>query len=76
LRAARAPRGVVAFAWLPVRLARATLERVERDGAGAKIGRAEVSMHLAAVSGVEPTLDAARAPRATSHAVPRVLGGR
>jgi farnesyl-diphosphate farnesyltransferase len=34
--------GIVAFTALPVLLARATLARVERDGAGAKVGREEV----------------------------------
>jgi farnesyl-diphosphate farnesyltransferase len=37
-----APHGIVAFAALPVALAQATLDRLERVGAGAKIGRAEV----------------------------------
>jgi farnesyl-diphosphate farnesyltransferase len=38
----RAPRGIVAFVALPVALARATLERVEAYGPGAKISRPEV----------------------------------
>jgi len=37
-----APRGVVAFAALPVALARATLDRVEKFGPGAKVSRPEV----------------------------------
>jgi farnesyl-diphosphate farnesyltransferase len=37
-----APRGIVAFAALPVRLARATLDLFDERGAGAKLGRAEV----------------------------------
>ena len=37
-----APRGMVAFNALPVLLARATLDRVERDGAGSKLTRPEV----------------------------------
>lgn len=50
LRRSSAPRGVVGFCWLPVRLARAALDRVERQGAGAKITRAEVAAHLHAVT--------------------------
>lgn len=38
----RAPRGVVAFAALPVALARATLDRVEKFGPGAKVSRPEL----------------------------------
>ncbi len=37
-----APRGVVAFAALPVALARATLDRVEKFGPGAKVSRPDV----------------------------------
>lgn len=37
-----APRGVVAFTALPVLLARATLDHVERHGPGAKLSRPEV----------------------------------
>jgi farnesyl-diphosphate farnesyltransferase len=36
------PQGIVAFAALPVALAQATLDRLEKAGAGAKIGRPEV----------------------------------
>ncbi|HKI85201.1 MAG TPA: squalene/phytoene synthase family protein [Thermoanaerobaculia bacterium] len=42
LHQAAAPRGVIAFNALPLLLARATLDRVERDGPGAKIKRGEV----------------------------------
>jgi len=42
LEGADAPRGLVAFTALPVLLARATLDRVERDGPGAKLSRPEV----------------------------------
>jgi len=42
LQQAGAPRGIVEFTALPVLLARATLDRVERDGAGAKLSRVEV----------------------------------
>ncbi|HKB80413.1 MAG TPA: squalene/phytoene synthase family protein [Thermoanaerobaculia bacterium] len=37
-----APRGIVAFAALPVALAQATLDRVEKFGPGAKVSRPEV----------------------------------
>ena len=37
-----APRGIVAFTLLPILLAWGTLDRVERDGAGAKLTRPEV----------------------------------
>ncbi len=43
----KAPKGVVAFCALPVLLARATLDRVERDGAGAKVSRLEVAALVA-----------------------------
>ncbi len=42
MQRAGGPDGVVAFTALPVQLARATLDRVERDGPGSKITRAEV----------------------------------
>ncbi len=54
LQQAGAPRGYVAFTALPVLLARATLDRVERDGPGAKVTRPEV----AAIAGaLERALD-------------------
>ena len=43
LERAKANRGIVAFTALPVLLARATLDRVERAGAGAKLTRDEVA---------------------------------
>ena len=43
LEAAGADRGLVGFTALPILLARATLERVERLGAGAKLRRDEVA---------------------------------
>lgn len=43
LQRAGAPRGIVAFTALPVLLAQATLDRVERAGPGAKLSRPEVS---------------------------------
>lgn len=42
LHDAGAPRGVVEFTLLPIMLARATLDRVERQGPGAKLTRDEV----------------------------------
>jgi len=42
LQRAAAPRGLIEFAALPVQLAWAALERVERQGPGAKISRPEV----------------------------------
>ena len=42
LQKAGAPRGTVAFTALPVELAWATLERVERHGPGSKVSRPEV----------------------------------
>ena len=43
LQSAGAPRGIVSFTALPVLLARATLDRVERFGAGSSISRADVA---------------------------------
>ncbi|HYL05831.1 MAG TPA: squalene/phytoene synthase family protein [Thermoanaerobaculia bacterium] len=43
LQRAGAPRGIVAFAALPVRLAQATLDLVEQRGPGVKLSRPEVS---------------------------------
>ena len=43
LQGSGAPRGVVSFTALPVLLARATLDRVERFGAGSSISRADVA---------------------------------
>jgi farnesyl-diphosphate farnesyltransferase len=43
LQRACAPRGLVEFTALPVLLARATLDRVEGSGAGAKLSRPEVA---------------------------------
>jgi len=44
---ARAPRGVVEFTLLPVLLARATLDRLDQEGPGAKITRYEVQAIVA-----------------------------
>jgi len=48
-------RGLVAFTALPVRLAWATLQRVERDGPGSKVSRSDV---YAIVAELEQALDA------------------
>ena len=52
-----APRGTVAFTALPLLLARATLDRVEQEGPGAKLTRPEV---FALVARLEAALDAGR----------------
>ena len=57
LQQAGAPRGLVEFTALPVLLARATLDRVEGSGAGAKISRLEVA---AIVEGMRRELDSDR----------------
>ncbi len=56
IQQAGGPNGIVAFTALPVELAWATLDRVERKGPGSKISRAEVfflhrRMHKAIASG-------------------------
>jgi len=57
LQRSGAPRGLVAFTALPVLLARGTLDRVERQGPGAKLTRPEVA---ALVAGLDAALDAGR----------------
>jgi len=57
LQRAAAPRGLVEFTALPVLLARATLDRVEGVGAGAKLSRPEVA---AIVEGMRRDLDSER----------------
>lgn len=61
LQKAGAPRGTVAFTALPLRLARATLERVEEEGPGAKLTRPEVFAIVgklrAALDQGEPAVD-------------------
>ena len=57
LQRASAPRGLVEFTALPVLLARATLDRVETAGAGAKLSRPEVA---AIVEGMRRELDSER----------------
>jgi len=42
LERARAPRGILEFTALPVELAWASLERIERDGPGSRVSRPEV----------------------------------
>ena len=49
LQGAGAERGLVAFNALPVRLARATLDHIEREGPGAKISRDEVWRSVASL---------------------------
>jgi farnesyl-diphosphate farnesyltransferase len=46
LQEAGAPRGIVAFTALPLRLARATLDLIAEKGPGAKLSRAEVAAIL------------------------------
>ena len=50
LQSAGAPRGVVAFTAFPVLLARASLNELERRGAGAKTSRGVVQGILARMS--------------------------
>ena len=57
LRAAGAPRGYLGFTALPVRLAWATLDRVEERGPGSKLTRPEVA---ALVAAMHADLDAGR----------------
>ena len=59
LHEAGADRGLVAFTALPVLLARPTLDRVEAEGPGARLGRHEV---LAIYGRLESALDAGRPP--------------
>jgi farnesyl-diphosphate farnesyltransferase len=59
LQRASAPRGLVEFTALPVLLARATLDRVEGSGPGAKLSRPEVA---AIVEGMRHQLDSERPP--------------
>lgn len=51
LEAAGAERGLLASTALPIVLARATLERVQRLGPGAKLGRAQVAALVARLQG-------------------------
>jgi farnesyl-diphosphate farnesyltransferase len=57
LQRACAPRGLIEFTALPVLLARATLDRVEGSGPGAKLSRPEVA---AIVEGMRRELDSQR----------------
>jgi len=63
-----APRGIVAFCALPVRLAFAALDRVEQDGPGAKVGREQV---WEIVSTLNATLDAGEPAFAPDEVVAR-----
>jgi farnesyl-diphosphate farnesyltransferase len=49
LQRAGAPRGIVAFTALPVRLAQATLDLIEQSGPGVKLSRPDVSRIVAAL---------------------------
>jgi farnesyl-diphosphate farnesyltransferase len=49
LQRAGAPRGIVAFTALPVRLAQATLDLIEQRGPGVKLSRPDVSRIVAAL---------------------------
>jgi farnesyl-diphosphate farnesyltransferase len=57
LQSGGAPRGIVAFTALPIRLARATLDKVEAEGPGARLSREEVAEIRAAI---ERALDEGR----------------
>ena len=63
LQRAGAPRGFLAFTGLPVRLARATLDRLERHGPGSKLTRPEVA---ALVASMHADLDAGRSATGTN----------
>ncbi len=70
LQQAGAPRGLVAFNALPLLLARATLDRVAQQGAGAKLTRDEV---FALIASLNDALDEGRpvceAPRRPAKAI-------
>ncbi len=74
LQGAGAPRGYLGFTGLPVRLAWATLDRLEEQGPGSKLSRPEVA---AVVAAMHADLDAGRpaagASRSSSRAAP--VGG-
>lgn len=70
LQKAGAPRGYLGFTGLPVRLAWATLDRVEDQGAGSKLTRPEVA---ALVAAMYADLDAGR-PAAGTVSAPRGAG--
>lgn len=60
-----APRGFLAFTALPVELAWATLEKVEREGPGAKVSRLRVAAIVAALDGRLDRGERAVEPRST-----------
>lgn len=64
LQKAGAPRGYLSFTGLPVRLAWATLDRVEEQGPGAKLTRPEVA---ALVAAMHADLDAGRSAAGASQ---------
>ncbi len=67
LQEAGAPRGYLGFTGLPVRLAWATLDRVEDEGPGAKLTRPEVASMVAAM---HSDLDAGRPAAGRRRASP------
>jgi farnesyl-diphosphate farnesyltransferase len=74
LERARADKGIVAFTALPVLLARATLDQVERRGPGAKVSRHDVAAILARL---HAALDRGTVATLLNHAEEdRLEGGR
>jgi farnesyl-diphosphate farnesyltransferase len=73
LQRAPAPRGLVEFTALPVLLARATLDRVEGSGPGAKLSRREVA---AIIDSLREALDLERPAIAALAAAPDHSGRR
>jgi farnesyl-diphosphate farnesyltransferase len=67
-----APKGIVAFAALPVALAQATLDRIEKSGAGAKVPRTELfritrQVNQLVASGEPPLPSRSHAPSALAR---------
>ena len=73
LQGAGAPRGYLGFTGLPVRLAWATLDRLEEQGPGSKLTRPEVAAVVAAMhADLDAGQPAAGASRSSSRAAPVV----
>jgi farnesyl-diphosphate farnesyltransferase len=69
IQRAGGPEGIVLFTGLPVALAWATLEKVEKEGPGAKIGRVEVfAIHQRLSRAVADGRPALRSPQAKKSA--------
>jgi phytoene/squalene synthetase len=69
IQRAGGPEGIVLFTGLPVALAWATLEQVEKEGPGAKIGRVEVfAIHQRLSRAVADGRPALRSPQAKKSA--------